>query len=73
MDSLIVLGLVPGTNIQITFMAWLFAGASIVSAAALLYIKRRHLIMFLVLGLQLKRQLAQTDPYQLAKYPLAQA
>ncbi len=65
MDSLLVLGLVPGTDIQITFLGWLMLGAAIVASFGLLLIKRRHIVMFLVLELQLKRQLAQLDVSQL--------
>jgi hypothetical protein len=61
MESLLVLGLVPGTNIQITFAGWLLVGVAIFLTALLLYMKRRHILMFFMLGLRLRRQLAQLD------------
>ncbi len=65
MDSLLVLGLIPGTNIQITFIAWLLLGVATIAAFALLYIKRRHLLMFWMLARDLNRQLSKLDHTQL--------
>ncbi len=61
MDSFLVLGLVPGTNIQITFLTWLLAGAAVIGSLVLLYAKRRHLLMFWLLALRLRRQIARLD------------
>lgn len=52
MEELIVLGLVPGTSIQLQFgaVAWLLAG--FVAFRVGLYAKRRHLVLIvLTLGL----------------------
>jgi uncharacterized membrane protein YciS (DUF1049 family) len=65
MDSLLVLGLVPGTDIQITFLGWLYVGLGFGALLGLLYIKRRHIIMFFLLSRKLKRQLEQIEPQQL--------
>jgi hypothetical protein len=66
MESLLVLGLVPGTDIQITFLTWLLIGAAIFALAGLLFIKRRHVLLFFMLGLQLRHQLAHFDTQQLS-------
>jgi hypothetical protein len=66
MDSLLVLGLVPGTDIQITFFSWLCAALCLVALLVLLYVKRRHIIMFLLLALQIRRQVAHVEPRQIA-------
>jgi hypothetical protein len=48
MQELLVLGLVPGTNIQITFAIWLAFICSVVSIVVVTIIKRRHVIRNLV-------------------------
>lgn len=44
MNSFVVLGLVPGTDIQITFLWWLIAAATIVGALVGVRIVRRKII-----------------------------
>jgi hypothetical protein len=46
MDSLLVLGLVPGTNIQISFQAWLAIAVTLTAAAMAIWreLKRRGLV-----------------------------
>lgn len=45
MYSLLVLGIVPGTNIQITFQGWLSLFGSLVVAAALAQYYRQNLAL----------------------------
>jgi len=51
MQNLIVLGLVPGTNIQITFHTW-FIGTILLGVLVLLFAlwRTRHVLHNLVLG-----------------------
>ena len=42
MYNVLVLGYVPGTNIQISFQAWLGVAAVVAGAVAILYIGRRQ-------------------------------
>lgn len=52
MQELLILGLVPGTNIQITFAVWLAFIAGCAVALTLAVIKRRHVIRnFLIAAL----------------------
>jgi hypothetical protein len=55
MYSLIVLGLIPGTQIQITFAMWLIAIASFISLLVLVYIRRKHFVAYLLVALQLRQ------------------
>jgi len=43
--SLIVLGIIPGTTIQITFIGWLTALLVVADIAGMIYIKRHHIIL----------------------------
>jgi hypothetical protein len=54
MYSLIVLGLIPGTQIQINFAMWLIAAAVVVGLMITLYIRRKHFIAFLLLAMRLR-------------------
>jgi len=65
MDSLLVLGLIPGTNIQITFVIWILLSLAIAAFFVFLYMKRRHLFTFWLLALRLHRQLSRVDSNQL--------
>ena len=60
MQELLVLGLIPGTNIQITFMMWLVLVIGIVVSIGISMAKRRHTLQKLVvttfLMLQTRRQ-----------------
>ena len=42
MYNVLVLGYVPGTNIQISFQAWLGIAVVLVGALAILYVERRQ-------------------------------
>jgi hypothetical protein len=44
MDSLIVLGLIPGTHIQITFAAWVISVVGLSVWLVLRFIRSRHFI-----------------------------
>ena len=46
MYSLIVLGLVPGTHIQINFAEWLAAVACVATLITLLVGRRKHVIRY---------------------------
>ncbi len=63
MYSFIVLGLIPGTQVQISFAMWLIAAACVLALAVTAYMRRKHVIAFFILGLRLRstirhRQLA---------------
>ena len=53
MDSIIVLGLIPGTHIQITFLMWLIAAVLVIASIVSLYLKRKHIVAFWLLAWQL--------------------
>lgn len=46
MESIVVLGLVPGTNFQITFLGWLITIVMISSTIASVWARRRHVILW---------------------------
>lgn len=54
MYSVIVLGLIPGTHIQISFTAWLIAATCLIALLAMAYARRKHIIAFFVLSLRLR-------------------
>lgn len=55
MNSLIVLGLIPGTHIQITFAAWLIAAAATLALLVMLFVRRKRLLLYLVLSWRLRQ------------------
>ncbi len=59
MQELLVLGLVPGTDIQITFTMWLAAGYTLILLFGIIYIMRssfvRELLITLVVVHRLRR------------------
>ena len=44
MSEIIVLGLIPGTHIQITFLLWLLALSGVVAYALVRYSRRKQLL-----------------------------
>jgi hypothetical protein len=44
MQNFIVLGLIPGTDVQITFEMWLIGAASLLFIITLLGLRHKHLI-----------------------------
>lgn len=64
MSELIVLGLIPGTEIQITFPMWLLVSSGLFALAIAHFIHRRHLLRNAVITLVL---------FQAARRPFATA
>lgn len=64
MQNFIVLGIVPGTNLQITFTFWLFAAAALMALLVARYAwrQRKHVRVYLV-AIQLSRFI---DRYRIA-------
>ena len=56
MQEFLVLGLIPGTNIQITFGTWLLVVYVITALAGAFIIHRKHLVSNLLVTLLLIQQ-----------------
>jgi hypothetical protein len=56
MQELLILGLIPGTNIQITFAIWLTFVAGFFTAIFIALIKRRHAIRNAIIAFVIARQ-----------------
>ncbi len=44
MSNFLVLGLIPGTPVQITFALWIFGVTAVVACAGIYFMKRAHLL-----------------------------
>ena len=53
MSELIVLGLIPGTQIQITFILWVLLVATIVITGTISIARRRHLLRNWIISIHL--------------------
>lgn len=53
MYEFIVLGLIPGTQIRLTFGVWLFAASMLPIALLFRKVRRTHLLRNLIIGLNL--------------------
>ena len=61
MQDLLILGIIPGTNIQITFVIWLtFMAACLLSILSIL-MKRRHAIRNALITYFIARQTRRTQ------------
>jgi hypothetical protein len=61
MSSIIVLGLIPGTHIQITFLVWLLAAFSFVGYFVALHLRHKQVLLFMVIDWQLRRTIRQSQ------------
>lgn len=50
MQNFIVLGLVPGTHLQITFLIWTFMAAGLLVLTGVWILRRRHVVRRWVLA-----------------------
>jgi hypothetical protein len=51
MSELIVLGLIPGTKIQITFILWVLLVVGILASSVISFIHRTHFLRNWVIGI----------------------
>lgn len=61
MQELLVLGIVPGTNIQITFAIWLASIAAVFMTVFFAILKRRHAIRNALITYFIARQTRRTQ------------
>jgi hypothetical protein len=54
MYSLIVLGLIPGTQIQITFYMWVIAATVLLAVLTSLYVARKHIIGYVLMAWRIR-------------------
>jgi len=65
--SFIVLGIIPGTDIQITFWGWLSALLLVADVFGMIYIKRHQIILKIRIVLAfIAMSTRQLDPSELA-------
>lgn len=57
MQELLVLGLIPGTNIQITFGVWVVAMCIFTSTVIYYAFRKRHIITSVIVTAYLMRQI----------------
>lgn len=62
MVAFLMLGIIPGTNIQITFASWVWLVAAIISIATLKTAIRKHRIVALFVALSIRHAVKAAKP-----------